>query len=185
MIWAVVFAFVVTVFLLVRKSAAPRMHIAGAALIGLLVPGAWVGTGFVLQDDFDPIVFQSLSFTSPSSEWLFWSIASTSTGAGFGVGLLSGVVLGSAITAMAKSEFQWQSFTSPRETGRYSLGAVMMGMGGVFAGGCTVGAGLSGVASLSISAVLSLLFIVVGAKAANAILQSRAMGPNTLKVASV
>lgn len=185
MVWAVVFAFVVAVFLLVRKSTAPRMHIAGAALIGLLVPTAWVGTGFVLQDDFDPIVFQSLSFTSPSSEWLFWSIASTSTGAGFGVGLLSGVVLGSAITAIAKSEFQWQSFTSPRETGRYSLGAIMMGMGGVFAGGCTVGAGLSGVASLSISAVLSLLFIVVGAKAANAILQSRAMGPNTLKVASV
>ncbi len=185
MVWALVFAFVGAVFLLVRKSTAPRMHIAGAALIGLLVPTAWVGTGFVLQDDFDPIVFQSLSFTSPSSEWLFWSIASTSTGAGFGVGLLSGVVLGSAITAIAKSEFQWQSFTSPRETGRYSLGAIMMGMGGVFAGGCTVGAGLSGVASLSISAVLSLLFIVVGAKAANAILQSRAMGPNTLKVASV
>ena len=105
MVWSIVLVLIASVFFLVRKSTAPAKHIAGAVVIGLLVPAAWVGTGFVLQDDFDPIVFQSLSFTSPSSEWLFWSIASTSTGAGFGVGLLSGVVLGSAITAIAKSEF--------------------------------------------------------------------------------
>lgn len=185
MVWSVILAFVAVVAFFVYRSSAPLLHIAGAALIGILVPAAWVGTGFVLQDDFDPIVFQSLSFTSPSSEWLFWSIASTSTGAGFGVGLLSGVVMGSAITAVAKSEFQWQSFTSPGETGRYSLGAVLMGIGGVFAGGCTVGAGLSGVASLSISAVLALLFIVIGAKVTNAMLRSGAMGSNSLKVASI
>ncbi|MFK8077716.1 MAG: YeeE/YedE family protein [Granulosicoccus sp.] len=184
-VWTIVLAFVAVVFSLVRRSAAPRMHITVAVLIGLLVPAAWVGTGFVLQDDFDPIVFQSLSFTSPSSEWLFWSIASTSTGAGFGVGLLSGVVLGSAIIAIAKSEFQWQSFTSPSETGRYSLGAVLMGIGGVFAGGCTVGAGLSGVASLSISAFLSLTFIVIGAKVTHAALNASALAPKSLKVARI
>lgn len=185
MVWAIVLAVIASAIFLIRKSTAPAKHIAGAALIGLLVPAAWVGTGFVLQDDFDPIVFQSLSFTSPSSDWLFWSIASTSTGAGFGVGLLSGVVMGSAVTAIAKSEFQWQSFTSPRETGRYSLGAVLMGIGGVFAGGCTVGAGLSGVASLSISAALSLLSIVVGAKITNAVLRPRAMDLKSLKAASI
>lgn len=157
----------------VARGRASRSELLGAVVIGLLIPAGWIGTGLLLQDDFDPIVFQSLSFTSPSADWLFWSIASTSTGAGFGVGLLFGVVVGSAITAVATSRFQWQSFTTPAETGRYSLGAVLMGVGGVFAGGCTVGAGLSGVASLSISALAALVSIVVGAKLTHLALQSK------------
>ncbi|MDB2690254.1 YeeE/YedE family protein, partial [Planktomarina temperata] len=36
------------------------------------------------------------------------------------------------------------------------LGAALMGVGGVLAGGCTVGAGLAGIASLSIAALLAL-----------------------------
>ena len=59
-----------------------------AALIGLLVPAAWVGTGFILLDEFDPIAMESLSFTSPSADTLFWTIASSSIPAGFGTGLL-------------------------------------------------------------------------------------------------
>ena len=65
-----------------------------AVLIGLLVPAAWVGTGFILYDDFDPIAMESLSFTSPAADTLFWSIASTSIAPGFGTGLLGGVLLG-------------------------------------------------------------------------------------------
>ena len=163
---------VVCVVSVVVRSNASHQQLLGGAVIGILIPLGWVGTGLLLQDDFDPIVFQSLSFTSPSADWLFWSIASTSTGAGFGVGFLLGVVTGSAITAVATSKFQWQSFTSPAETGRYSLGAVLMGVGGVFAGGCTVGAGLSGIASLSITALLALGFIVLGAKLTDLILPS-------------
>lgn len=161
------------VSVIIRNNAS-HTQLLGGAVIGLLIPLGWVGTGLILQDDFDPIVFQSLSFTSPSADWLFWSIASTSTGAGFGVGLLFGVVTGSAITAVTTSKFQWTSFTSPAETGRYSLGAVLMGIGGVFAGGCTVGAGLSGIASLSLTALLALGFIVLGAKLTHVTLQSSA-----------
>ena len=40
-----------------------------------------------------------------------------------------------------------------------------MGLGGVLAGGCTIGAGLSGVAVGSLSAILALAAIVVGATA--------------------
>ena len=167
----ILFTIAVVVSLVIRSRTSGK-QILGGALIGLLVPLGWVGTGFLLQDDFDPIVFQSLSFTSPSADWLFWSIASTSTGAGFGVGLLFGVVTGSAVTAITTAKFQWQSFTSPAQTGRYSLGAILMGIGGVFAGGCTVGAGLSGIASLSLTALLALTFIVLGAKLTDAVLHS-------------
>ena len=142
----------------------------GAALIGLLVPVAWVGTGFVLFDEFDPIVMQSLSFTSPAAETLFFTIASSAIPAGFGPGLVGGVILGALALSLLTGQFQWQSFESPRQTGRYLTGAALMGIGGVLAGGCTVGAGLAGIPTLSIAAILALAAIAIGGLLANAAL---------------
>ncbi len=136
----------------------------GAALIGALVPAAWIGTGFVLYDEFDPITLESLSFTSPAAETLFWTVASSSIPAGFGTGLIGGVIAGAAVLSLIAGRFRWHSFTSPRETGRYLAGAVLMGIGGVLAGGCTVGAGLAGIPTLSVAAILALLAIVAGAR---------------------
>lgn len=141
-----------------------------AALIGLLVPAAWVGTGFVLYDDFDPIALESLSFTSPAADTLFWSIASTSIAPGFGTGLIGGVVGGALLASLIFGGFQWQSFETARQTGRYMSGAAMMGVGGVLAGGCTLGAGLSGVPTLSVAALFAVAMIVAGAKGTHALL---------------
>lgn len=140
-----------------------------AALIGALVPLGWIGTGFVLFDDFDPVPFESLSFTAPWADSLFFVIASTAIPAGFGTGLVGGTLLGALLAALIFGSFRWQSFESPAETGRYAAGAVLMGMGGVLAGGCTVGAGLAGVPTLSVAATLALVSIVVGALAVNAV----------------
>jgi uncharacterized membrane protein YedE/YeeE len=145
----------------------------GAALLGLTVPLAWVGTGFVLYDDFDPIALQSLSFTSPWADTLFWTVASTSIPAGFGVGLIGGVLAGSFLSALAARRLAWQSFTSPRETGRYLAGGLLMGLGGVLAGGCTVGAGLAGIPTLSLAALLALASIAAGALATQTALGAR------------
>ncbi|MFW2542612.1 YeeE/YedE family protein [Primorskyibacter sp. 2E107] len=174
LIWTALLALAALVFAL-RSGARSGMLIL-AALLGLLVPLGWVGTGFILYDDFDPIALESLSFTSPWSETLFWSIASTSIPAGFGVGLIGGVLGGALFSSLAARRFAWQSFSSPRETGRYLTGAVLMGIGGVLAGGCTVGAGLAGVPTLSIAAVAALASIAVGTLATNAVLSSQTAG---------
>jgi len=132
-----------------------------------------------LQDEFDPIVMQSLSFTAPAADLLFWTVASSAIPAGFGVGLIIGVVIGAAASALGKKEFNWQSFETPKQTGRYFLGATLMGVGGVLAGGCTVGAGLAGIASLSIAAIIALGSIALGGWAMQALLaekQSAAVG---------
>lgn len=159
------------------RSGNRPLPLIGAALIGLLVPLGWVGTGFVLYDDFDPIAMESLAFTSTWSETLFFTVASTAIPAGFGTGLVGGVLLGAFVSALAARRFQWQSFTSPRETGRYLAGAVLMGLGGVLAGGCTVGAGLSGVPTLSFAALLALAAITAGALLTNALLSSVGAAP--------
>lgn len=142
-----------------------------AALLGALVPLGWVGTGFVLFDEFDPIALESLSFTSASADTLFFSIASTAVAPGFGVGLIAGVLFGAFGSSVLRREFQWQSFENPRQTGRYILGAVLMGIGGVLAGGCTVGAGLSGIPTLSFAALLAISAIALGGKLTLALLQ--------------
>jgi uncharacterized membrane protein YedE/YeeE len=151
---------------------APLQWLAGAA-IGALVPLAWVGTGFVLLDEFDPIVMESLSFTSPLSETLFWAIASSSVAAGFGIGLFGGAVAGAALSSLTTGRFKWQSFVSPRETGRYVAGGALMGVGGVLAGGCTLGAGLSGIPTLSVAALLALAAIAAGAVLADKVLAAK------------
>jgi uncharacterized membrane protein YedE/YeeE len=138
------------------RSGAGRATLLGAAAMGALVPLGWVGTGYLLYDDFDPIALESLSSTSPWAETLFWSVAATLTEPGFGTGLTGGVLLGAALAAYLSGRFAREGFDSAAQTGRTLSGAALMGVGGVLAGGCTVGAGLSGVATLSIAAILAL-----------------------------
>ncbi len=162
-VWPLVIAGAAFVFALLSRAQVSHLVMAGA--IGLLVPLGWIGTGFLLLDDFDPIPVQSMGFTGPMADTLFWTVAATSIPAGFGTGLAAGVLLGSLAAALAAGEFQWRSLEGPRQTGRYLAGAVMMGAGGVLAGGCTVGAGLSGVSTASLAALLALAAMVVSARA--------------------
>lgn len=134
-----------------------------AALLGALVPLGWLGTGLVLQDEFDPITFESISFTAPLADTMFWTAAASSIGGNFGTGLIGGVIAGALVSALIAGRFQWQGFEGPAQMGRYLGGGAMMGIGGVLAGGCTVGAGISGVATLSAAAVLALGSIIVSA----------------------
>lgn len=146
------------------------------AAIGALVPLAWLATGWLLADDFDPIATEALSFTGPAADTLFWVLAATAIAPGFGAGLILGTLAGAGISALVARRATLQSFSTPRETGRYMAGALLMGAGGVLAGGCTVGAGLSGVSALSTAAVLALGAIVAGAVGADRALSASFFG---------
>ena len=148
---------------LIRRSDARIGHIALGALVGLVAVAGWVATSTLFFDEFDPLPVQSAAFTLPWSDSLFWVIASSAIPASFGVGFIGGVLGGSFLSAAARGELHLQSFTTPVETLRYLAGGALMGVGGVLAGGCTVGAGLSGSATGSISALAALASIIVGA----------------------
>ncbi len=183
-LWAAALAFVALAVAL-RSGAGPRGLVLGA-LIGLLVPIAWVGTGLVLQDDFDPIPVEAISYTAPWADTLFYGIAATSITPNFGVGLVAGTLLGSLLLTLALRQFAWQSFSSPRETGRYLSGAALMGFGGVLAGGCTLGAGLSGIPTLSVAALLALAAIALGGRLTDMLLTRSSAGsgaPSTRQAA--
>jgi uncharacterized membrane protein YedE/YeeE len=148
---------------LIRRHRPSGMHVVLAVLIGLVPVLGWATTSVLLMDEFDPLEVQSAAFTLPWSDTLFWLIASSAIPAGFGTGLVGGVLLGSFLSACVRGELQLESFEDAPQMLRYVTGAALMGFGGVLAGGCTIGAGLSGSATLSVAALLALGSIAAGA----------------------
>ncbi len=171
-IWPLGLVLVAVIFSI--RAGARFSHLLMASAAGLLVPLGWIGTGFFLMDDFDPIPMQSLGFTGPVSDSLFWTVAATSIPAGFGTGLVAGTILGSLVSALVSGGFQWTGLEGPHQTVRYFAGAVLLGVGGVLAGGCTIGAGLSGVSTASFTALIALVAMAVSARLTGLLIARRA-----------
>jgi uncharacterized membrane protein YedE/YeeE len=84
------------------------------------------------------------------------------------IGIVSvlGVIAGSCAVALWSKTFRWEGFGSTEDVANHLLGAVLMGVGGVTAIGCTIGQGLSGTSTLGLTSIVALLAIVLGALAA-------------------
>jgi uncharacterized membrane protein YedE/YeeE len=154
-------AVAVAVYLVHRFRPSWRDVALGGA-IGITPVLGWATTSILLFDEFDPLDVQSIAFTLPWTDMLFWMIAASAIPAGFGTGLVAGVLLGSFLSAALRRELMLESFSGPGQSLRYAAGAALMGVGGVLAGGCTIGAGLAGSATLSVAALLALASIIVG-----------------------
>jgi uncharacterized protein len=72
-------------------------------------------------------------------------------------------VTGSAVVALATRSFRWEGFGSVEDVANHLVGAVLMGIGGVTAMGCTVGQGLSGISTLSATSFIAVGAILAGA----------------------
>ena len=111
---------------------------------------------------------ESFSFVAPLAYVLdglvFFSDASKHLTQG--MLLVLGVVLGSAAVALASGSFRWEGFGGVEDTANHLVGAVLMGVGGITAIGCTIGQGLSGLSTLSVGSLIATLGIVAGALAA-------------------
>lgn len=108
---------------------------------------------------------EALSFVSPVAATLDWLMLYSDRSRGLNLGIVSvlGMVLGSALHALATRRFRWEGFRSTEDLRRHLVGALLMGVGGVVAMGCTIGQGLSGLSTLSLGSAITLVFIVAGA----------------------
>ena len=108
---------------------------------------------------------EALTFTAPMAYTLDWIIlfSDTSKGLTTGVVTVAGVVVGSLVQSLLARSFRWEGFRSTQDTALHLGGAVLMGVGGVTALGCTVGQGLSGLSTLSLTSMIAVAGIVVGA----------------------
>ena len=144
--------------------------------IGALIAAAWWVSGhlgFVAEhpETLDAVYLgtaggrmQALSFTSPMARTLDWVINYDPAKAlTMGVVLVIGVVLGALAWALIDRSFHWEGFRSTQDTALHIVGGLLMGVGGVTAGGCTVGQGLSGMSTLSLTSLIAVAGILLGA----------------------
>ena len=108
---------------------------------------------------------EALTFTAPMAYTLDWLIlfSDASKKLTLGVVAVAGVVGGAWVSSMLDKSFRWEGFANTQDTALHLIGAVLMGVGGVTAMGCTVGQGLSGISTLSLNSAIAIVGIVLGA----------------------
>ncbi len=133
------------------------------ALVGLSVASGWIGTHLIAQVGFSGLRPVSHGFTAPVGSTILYFMTSSGQTLNFGIGSVCGVWAGALTGSLMKGHFRLEACEDPRELQRQITGAVMMGIGGVLAVGCSVGQGISAMALLSINAPLALSSIFIGA----------------------
>ena len=151
--------------------------IAAGLVIGLLIIIGWYVTagpsGIELLDELEfmderPFFTgaQSLTFIGPTGHIVqylkegFSAIFLT-----FGVATVIGVVLGSLLYTVLFRKVRIEWFVSWHDFMMHVIGALLMGIGGVLAMGCTIGQGITGVSTLALGSILTILSIIAGSAA--------------------
>jgi hypothetical protein len=161
---------------LAKPEGRSRDVLLGGVGIGAVVAALWWVTGrwghvaehpLSLQETFvatNSHRMESLSFVSPLAYTLDWLIFFSDASKVLTIGIVStaGVVFGSAAVALATRSFRWEGFGSVEDTANHLVGAVLMGVGGITALGCTIGQGLSGLSTLSLGSFVALAGILGG-----------------------
>ena len=144
---------------------------------GLAVALAWWFTYAVSAASFDPVAVNGLTFSGPSAQWLMRVLHSPAPPLDFDAAMLPAVFAGSALGALVRREFRIEGFHNGLTMLRYIAGAVAMGFGSVLAGGCVVGAGMTGGAIFSLTAWLALVGMWLGGGLMDRLLPEAAAAP--------
>ncbi len=146
-------------------------------IIGLLIVIGWYVTaganGQALLEELDfmderPFFTgaQSLTFIGPTghiAQYIkegFSAIFLT-----FGVATVAGVVVGSFLYTLFFRKVRIEWFVNWKDFAMHAIGALLMGIGGVLAMGCTIGQGITGVSTLALGSFLTILSIIAGSAA--------------------
>ncbi len=155
---------------------------------GFAVAAGWAYTATVAANSFQAVPVQGLTFSGPSAEWLMRVVSAPGRAFGFDTGFLPGVFAGALAGAWVGRDLRLEGFKDGYSMRRYIAGAVLMGFGSMLAGGCAVGAGVSGGAVFALTAWLSLAAMWAGAGITDRLLDrqsaaqpARAMTPELVR----
>ncbi len=151
--------------------------VSAGLVIGLLVVIGWYVTagpgGITLLEELEfmdqrPFFTgaQSLTFIGPTghlAQYLKEGFASVFLT--FGVATILGVVIGSFLYTVIFRKVRIEWFASWNDFLMHVAGGLLMGIGGVLAMGCTIGQGISGVSTLALGSILSIVSIIAGSAA--------------------
>jgi uncharacterized membrane protein YedE/YeeE len=144
-------------------------------VVGSIVVFAWLLTGgatgveWIEANDFldDPapgVGVQSFTFINPMAETLiYFGNSADSFYLTFGVSALLSVILGAFVYSIISKNFRIEWFSTKQDFIRHIIGAILIGIGGVLALGCTIGQGVTGISTLALGSFITLIFIILGA----------------------
>lgn len=146
----------------------------GGIVVGAAVLGAWYVTagpmGQVWQEEVEfmdeiplGVGSQSFTFINPMGELLDFGLnKANSLFLTFGLVSLIGVIVGSFLYAVITRKFRIEWFLNVKDFMTHAIGAVLMGIGGVLAMGCTIGQGVTGISTLALGSFMATLFTILG-----------------------
>lgn len=143
-----------------------------ASGVGFAVAVGWVATYSLSQVAFDPVQIESATFTGPSAHMLMFFLERDSV-LEFDIGLIPGVFIGALVAAWFAKELRFQAFDGAVTMRKAMIGAAMMGFGGMLAGGCAIGAGVTGGSIFVATAWTALFFMWVGAMTTDYLIDQR------------
>lgn len=164
-------------FALLKKSFWNSENILAGVGVGIGITAIWWVSGHFAHLTEDPSTLQeaflvtnsgrmeSLSFVAPYAYSLDWLMFTSDKSKVLTIGIVAviGMIVGSAISALLRKNFRWESFRGAEDTTNHLVGAALMGFGGVTAIGCTVGQGLSGLSTLALNSFIAFPGFILGA----------------------
>jgi uncharacterized protein len=147
---------------LARRNAIGARVLIFASGVGFAVALGWVLTFSLAQMAFDPVTVTSATFSGPSAKTLMFFLVPDAV-LEFDIGLVPGVFIGAFLAAALTRELKFQGFDGEGQMRRSMTGAALMGFGAMLAGGCAIGAGVTGGSIFVATAWLALLCMWIGA----------------------
>lgn len=168
---AIVAAAIFFAVLRLRDFRSTRRNIVAGVAVGLAIVAGWAITAGPLSEQWGEfallasqppirIAAQSFTFVSPMGDTLNFLMNPRFALISFGVVSLAGVIVGSLLYALATRTFRFEWFASGADFANHIIGAVLMGVGGVLAMGCTVGQGITGVSTLALGSFIALASMI-------------------------
>lgn len=158
-----------------REFRQNRDNLLAGIVIGLIIVAGWYVTGGAMGVEWKEyadfadtkplrVETQSFTFISAMGDGARYAMNPGDTSLiNFGIVALLGVVVGSLLWALVSRGFRLEWFVSGGDFINHAVGAVLMGIGGVLAMGCTVGQAITGVSTLALGSILTFIAIVAGA----------------------
>ena len=147
---------------LARRNRIGARVLVFASGVGFAVALGWVLTFSLAQMAFDPVSVTSATFSGPSANTLMFFLVPDAV-LEFDIGLVPGVFIGAFLASALTREFKFQGFEGEGQMRRSMTGAALMGFGAMLAGGCAIGAGVTGGSIFVATAWLALLCMWMGA----------------------
>ena len=131
-------------------------------VIGAVITAGWYVTGYVGNDDFEPVPVESMTFVAPTGNVINYLMTFTGSTINFGIAAVLGMVAGSFVYAVTSGSFRVETFGTRSEMVSHLAGGMLMGFGGVLALGCTIGQGVTGVSTLAAGSFMAVASIIFG-----------------------